>query len=145
MPTQPTAQFAETMTRLRRQLVTMATRLQDHLDMPAAAIATLQAIADDATSVSAVARATGQHVSSASRTVHDLVGDGFVQREVDPADRRAVVLSLTAAGTGQLDVIHEHRDHFTTQVLAMLEPDDRRELVRLLDRLADAIEGILAA
>lgn len=49
--------------------------------------------------------------------VDGLVGEGYVRREEEPDDRRAVVLSLTASG--------------------------RRAIERFEDRLAEALQGIL--
>lgn len=49
--------------------------------------------------------------------VDGLVGDGYVRREEEPDDRRAVVLSLTASG--------------------------RRAIERFEDRLAEALQAIL--
>lgn len=56
-----------------------------------------------------LADATGMSLPSASRMVNRLVTRGFVRSEPDPADRRAVQITLTAAGRSTVDDVLRRR------------------------------------
>jgi len=68
---------------------------------------TLRRIADGKSSVSDLADC--MHVSrpNISRTVDDLVKEGFVQRKQDSQDRRNIHLSLTDEGRSMITSLHE--------------------------------------
>lgn len=55
--------------------------------------------------------------STVSRAVAALVRLGFVRRDVDPADGRAAVLTLTAAGHEALRDTHDRYDRLLTDAL----------------------------
>jgi DNA-binding MarR family transcriptional regulator len=76
--------------------------------------------------------------SNASLLVERLVARGLVNRDINPENRRAHILSLTAAG----EKLHTRtRPGFNagqTQILAVLRPAERETL---LDLLARVVEG----
>jgi DNA-binding MarR family transcriptional regulator len=71
--------------------------------------------------------------------VDSLTRDGFVRRLEDPADRRVVLVELTAQGRRELD---KHREAMKRGVAALLArfPADKR--ARLRTALADLNESI---
>jgi DNA-binding MarR family transcriptional regulator len=69
--------------------------------------------------------------------VDDLQRSALVERHPDPADRRAVLVSLTAAGTRVSDEIRTARQAEGEQFFAALDAADRAELTRILRRLRD--------
>jgi DNA-binding MarR family transcriptional regulator len=73
------------------------------------------------------------HPTSVTNTVDRLVRDGLVQREQHPADGRAAMLVLTAAGR---QLVEPATDALNTLVFAdpALGGDDMLELVRTLAR-----------
>jgi DNA-binding MarR family transcriptional regulator len=79
---------------------------------------------------------------SMTQTVADLEADGFVERRPDPADRRRVLVSLTAPGRSALEA--DRRQRVGWLAGAIDERLSARELrvvdeaVELLRRLADA-------
>lgn len=76
----------------------------------------------------------------APRSVTDVVDAlekrGHLVREPDPADRRAVVLSLTREGAAVERAIAKARREATADHFARLSATDRAALTRILRRLA---------
>jgi DNA-binding MarR family transcriptional regulator len=78
--------------------------------------------------------------STASRTVDDLVRKGLVERCQDPADRRAVCLSLTPSGQALFDALRQHLIQRQLTILQQIDPDSRRDVLAALQKLAQAIK-----
>lgn len=74
--------------------------------------------------------------STVSRHVRQLERQGLAERASDPSDARAVMLAPTAAGREVLERVRGARREHMEQVLARWPADDRKELARLLARLA---------
>ena len=72
---------------------------------------------------------------SATGVVEGLEEVGLVRRATDPANRRSVLVDLTAAGRGVLDALAEARSRTAEELFGALEPEDQRSLLSLLDRL----------
>lgn len=60
-----------------------------------------------------------------------------VERQPDAADRRRNVVTLTDTGRRYLDEIQHHADAVQDDLLAGLDPDERRQLQGLLRKLLD--------
>src|SRR5699024_7785651 len=67
--------------------------------------------------VTDLAEATGMSSPSASRMVNRLVTRGFVRSEPDPGDRRAVRITLTAAGRSTVDDVLRRRHEAVANAL----------------------------
>jgi DNA-binding MarR family transcriptional regulator len=80
-----------------------------------------------------------------SRTIDQLVSEGTVNRAVDPDDRRAVVLSLTASGRRQYRALEQLLDSQIEQVFARLRVADRAKVAAALTALYDAYSEATAA
>jgi len=74
---------------------------------------------------------------SATEVVDDLQRRGLVERAPDPADRRATLLNLTAAGLATGDAIRAARQAGTERFFAGLSEPDRAELSRILRQLRE--------
>jgi DNA-binding MarR family transcriptional regulator len=72
---------------------------------------------------------------SATEVVDDLQQRGLVERAPDPADRRATLVNLTAAGTATGDAIRDARRSTAERFFADLSTADRAELGRILRQL----------
>ncbi|MBW4331808.1 MarR family winged helix-turn-helix transcriptional regulator [Stakelama sp. CBK3Z-3] len=84
--------------------------------------------------------------SQAPRTVTQgidaLERDGLIERVPDPIDRRAKRLRITEAGRAAIAVTHPIRLHLIDQLFGTLSPDERAELAKILERLANAMAEI---
>lgn len=67
---------------------------------------------------------------SMNRTVNCLEESGLVSRTPDEADRRRVIIELTAQGRGVVEETVRRRDLWLESVLADLGPDERAVLAR---------------
>ena len=81
-------------------------------------------------------RQTAMDPATIQGVVQRLVARGFVERRPDPADRRVMVLSLTASGARiARDAIARARD-ITRATLEPLAPAERAAFVELLRKLS---------
>lgn len=74
---------------------------------------------------------------SATEVVDDLQHRGLVERAPDPADRRATLLNLTAAGQATGAAIRAARQAGAERFFAGLSRADRAELARILRELRE--------
>lgn len=74
---------------------------------------------------------------SATEVADALEGHGWIARSVDPTDRRATILALTAAGSLLLRRIEDVRGAAAERVLDVLGERDRRTLDRILTKLGE--------
>ncbi|MDJ0394454.1 MarR family transcriptional regulator [Rhodococcus sp. G-MC3] len=72
---------------------------------------------------------------SATDVVDSLEAAGFVVRADDPADRRAVLVSLTEAGKTQLHAIDDARSRVAVELFDALDSVERDELQRILQKI----------
>jgi len=75
---------------------------------------------------------------SATEVVDQLEAKGLVERRSDPADRRATLVFLTAAGRQLHAEVAAARREQSERYFAALSPADRAELARLLELLGTA-------
>lgn len=93
-------------------------------------------------SLGELAAAAGLHLTRASRLCERLVRAGLITREVDPANRRQVTLSLTFAGQDVVETVMQRRWAAIEPVLARMSEEQRRDLVAALTVFAEAAEEI---
>lgn len=91
-----------------------------------------------ATTTHGLAEALDVSAATVSGIVDRLVGAGMVERHADPTDGRVRVLTPTEAGTATLRLLLTSPMDDEIQVLAALDVDDLRALVRGMWALADA-------
>jgi DNA-binding MarR family transcriptional regulator len=92
-------------------------------------------------SVSDLAQAMRVRPQSMAQTVGDLEGEGMVERNPDPDDRRRALVSLTAAGQARIAADRAAREGWLVKALEELSDSDRETIersVEVLARLADA-------
>lgn len=82
----------------------------------------------------------GRLVATDPATIHGVVrrleGRGLVTRLPDPGDRRTTVLAPTAAGLAMAAQAVPAAHAITAATLAPLRPDERRQLLNLLRKVA---------
>ena len=77
----------------------------------------------------------GINASSASELIGRLEEDGYLVRETDENDRRAVLLKLTEAGKARAEEIKAERESFLSELFSKLTEDEKETLSNLLDKL----------
>ncbi|MBV9922795.1 MAG: winged helix-turn-helix transcriptional regulator [Pseudonocardia sp.] len=91
-----------------------------------------------APNLGAVANGLGVHPSNATRSVDRLVSAGLLDRRDDPADRRNLVLTLTAKGQDLVAQVMDERRDAIAAILDRMPPARRRSLVPLMRAFAEA-------
>ncbi|WP_157254341.1 MarR family winged helix-turn-helix transcriptional regulator [Nonomuraea typhae] len=77
----------------------------------------------------------GVEPPTVTKTIQRLERAGFVRREPDPMRPRLSHVHLTEAGRALRAPVEEIWERNDREVLAQLEPEDRKTLVRLVGRL----------
>lgn len=84
-------------------------------------------------------RALADHLRIVARSATDIVDSleaaNLVTREDDPADRRAVLVSLTDEGRTRLDAIDSARRAVASELFDNLDSAERTELQRILEKI----------
>lgn len=78
--------------------------------------------------------------STMSRTVQNLVKYGYVQREIDPMDRRYVTISLTEEGKALFKKIEDDRNLYFEKVYDNISRNKQQQVLESIQILIDAIE-----
>jgi DNA-binding MarR family transcriptional regulator len=73
---------------------------------------------------------------AASKLIDGLVGVGFATREVDPTDRRKVMLALTTAGQNKYAAALKDTEDFLAERVAELSAADRNSIARAMNALS---------
>ncbi|MBQ9029904.1 MAG: MarR family transcriptional regulator [Parasporobacterium sp.] len=84
-----------------------------------------------------VAQKAGINQSSASELINKLESTGYIERKVDPADKRATLLFLTEKGTARAAEIEDERAEAFQNVFSALTEEEKETLSGLLDKLLD--------
>jgi DNA-binding MarR family transcriptional regulator len=102
----------------------------------------LAKVMDAPARISQLADRIGLDISTTSRKVAELEAAGLVERTLDPADRRAAVISPTPRADELVARMRDARDRAFGQMLAGWDSADRVRLADLLERLvADMQQG----
>lgn len=114
------------------------------LDRPAVGVLVTLHLADGPLRVGEIAermQVVGPHVT---RQVQALERHGLVRRVSDPRDRRASLIEPTAEGAGAAERYVTAMIGWFTEVVSGWPEQDRKDLGRLLGRLADDVTAHLA-
>jgi DNA-binding MarR family transcriptional regulator len=98
----------------------------------------------DGTSLTALAAVLGLDTSTLSRTVDGLVKTGLVERAQDPADRRCICVTLTAAGRDKVAEISHRCNRYYSALLAGMSEKDQRQVIRTVRLLAGGMRQLRA-
>mgnify|MGYP002724243338 CR=1 FL=1 len=72
---------------------------------------------------------------SLSEVLTKIERDGFIERTLDPQDRRQRIVRLTEAGHEQAVLEQRGRERFRAEALACLDADERAQLEDMLHRI----------
>jgi DNA-binding MarR family transcriptional regulator len=112
----------------------------------AAALSLLQALAGrSGVRITELADLRVIHASSVSRQVQELKARGYVQIAADPVDRRALLVTLSAAGQQELRRLTQADLDQFSRLVEDWEAADVRILASLLDRLRQSMAAVSLA
>jgi MarR family transcriptional regulator, organic hydroperoxide resistance regulator len=89
-----------------------------------------------------LALAAGVSAPTATRMLNGLEREGLIERLPCDADRRVVHVNLTDDGRDRVLAARARGEARRAEIFASLSAGERREAARLLERLADAVEGL---
>ena len=89
-----------------------------------------------------LALAAGVSAPTATRMLTGLERDGLIERVPCDADRRVVRVNLTDDGRDRVLAARARGEARRAEIFASLSAGERREAARLLERLAEAVEGL---
>lgn len=87
-----------------------------------------------------VADEVGINQSSTSELINKLESDGYLERKVDPADKRATLLFLTEKGTARACEVEDAREERFKGVFSSLTNEEKQTLSELLDKLLAGLQ-----
>ncbi len=93
--------------------------------------------------ISDVATMLHSDVSTVSRQVSGLFAHGLLDKQPDPADGRATLVSLTEAGRQSLDEVQLVRGEWFQELLADWQADETDIFTDHLQRLGDSLDQSL--
>ncbi len=80
--------------------------------------------------------------STGSRLVDSLVKGGFVQRELNEANRREVLASLTERGQRSIQQVREQSVSFYESVLKGLSKEEQTQILRSFQTFTDSLSKV---
>ena len=136
--------LTEVVTRLRRALRTSIRSDYPWESLPMAQVEILQCLQErDGARVGELAVLLRLAPNTVSTLLQQMSDAGLLRREMDPADRRAVRVSLTDTGTRQVEGWREAHERRIGSALAGLDQDDQSTVLAALgslSRLADQLD-----
>ena len=84
-----------------------------------------------------IAEEAGINQSSTSELIDKLENDGYIERRVDPTDKRATLLFLTELGAARADEVEDERKEMFKGLFAKLSEEEKQTLSDLLDKLLE--------
>ena len=88
-----------------------------------------------------LAERIGRDYTTVSRQVARLESLGLVERKASPEDRRVSLASVTEKGKAMTDAVDRARERLVAAMFATWDERDVEELVRLMRKFADALNG----
>jgi DNA-binding MarR family transcriptional regulator len=132
------ARIPETADRLRYAVARLARllRQQDEGGLGATAISALASVRQRGP-LTLGELATGEHVAPPTMTkvVEKLESSGYIERDVDPMDRRVSRVSITAAGSRHLEATKSRRTAWLAGRLVELDEQQRMAIIDALEAL----------
>jgi MarR family transcriptional repressor of emrRAB len=108
------------------------------LDLPASEINVLASLAGHRPlTVGALATATATRPTTLTSVLDRLARRGYVMRQVDPADRRSFLISLTSAGQQTAGIISAAVSELEQAALAGVSPAQRDGFFAVVDALSE--------
>ena len=75
------------------------------------------------------------NASTMSEFIGHLKTDGYVERNIDPSDKRATLITLTEKGRSRACELQDERKEKLNQLFSPLTEEEQKELFRLLNKL----------
>lgn len=108
-------------------------------------ISLMSMLTDGGVRMTSIAANLGVRTPTATQSVDRLMKAGLVERQPDPADARAVLVTLTDRGYAVISAEERHRNEVVAAVLGQLDHEDLAKLnaaMPVLEKLASPRNGM---
>jgi DNA-binding MarR family transcriptional regulator len=121
---------------LKKKCAAIDNKLMEHLNLSQSELLFFSSL-DQCTGISSpeLARNMGLSPSRISRVVEKLVVDGYLDRNPDKTDRRAITLCLTESGKKIRDEINKSRQECETKLLNILPESDMEKFREIISTM----------
>ena len=93
----------------------------------------------------ALSRRLGVDGATVTRLVKQLESEAAVNRRLDPTDNRFTLVSLTESGKQTAAELHEGRRRFQRRLLAGVNREEQKTVIRVLEQVRRNLEAIASA
>ncbi|MGO4454847.1 MarR family winged helix-turn-helix transcriptional regulator [Arthrobacter sp. RAF14] len=136
-------ELARTFREALRQAVYVTRRLDvGETELTGSQLSLLTLLSDGGARVSDIARNLGVRAPTATEQITRLEGRGYVRRESDPEDSRAVVVRLTDDGWDAVTRVNLRRNRAVAAVIEGMEPRERAALESAIPVLTSIYERL---
>ena len=80
--------------------------------------------------------------AAVSQLLGVLEGRGLVTREIDPENRRTIIVRLTGGGKEMIERVERGFDRYISMLIERFGEEDTREIIRLIYKFADIVEEV---
>src|SRR5262245_14264258 len=101
----------------------------------------LRLLREQSVPTSRMAAELGISAPAATQMTDRLVRKQLIERRADEADRRSVVVGLTAKGRRAVDGFRQRRNEIFGETISRLSDDDRLDVIRALGKIAEVLDG----
>lgn len=121
---------------MKKKCLAMDSKLMEHLNLTQSELLFFSSL-DQCTGISSpeLAKNMGLSPSRISRVIEKLVVDGYLDRNIDKADRRAITLCLTDNGKKVRDEIDKSRQECETRLLQVLPDSDVEKFREIIGKM----------
>lgn len=102
----------------------------------------LERISENSVSMTEIQSSLFMTKPAVSQILNSLERRGLIRREIDPSDRRRIMVTLTGSGKRFIAAKRNEMDCMLDRILDRLGEENTREFIRLLNILADISEEI---
>jgi MarR family transcriptional regulator, organic hydroperoxide resistance regulator len=121
---------------MKKKCAAIDYRLMEHLHLSQSELLFFSSL-DQCTGISSpeLARNMGLSPSRISRVIEKLVVDGYLDRNTDKSDRRAITLCLTESGKKIRDEIDRSRQECESRLLSVLPESDIQKFREIISKM----------
>ncbi|OLS01924.1 MarR family winged helix-turn-helix transcriptional regulator [Tissierella creatinophila] len=80
--------------------------------------------------------------SAISQAINSLEKKGYIERKIDTADRRKIIVTLTQTGENSLNEIKEFVNQILEEAISRLGSENTKQLTVLLNQASDTFEDL---
>jgi DNA-binding MarR family transcriptional regulator len=81
--------------------------------------------------------------AAVSQMLGSLEKRGYIQREIDPDNRRKIIITLTKKGKAAVDKTKKKMDTLISLIVTQFGEENSRNIIELLNRFVQVVDGVV--